>query len=101
MTQKLIPCNQYRCAFLKNGKCQKCDECGAKPFFVDEDCVRCFNCENKEGALRWGDDTSEDTEDNTEKNKPLTNRDKNLKQIAEHLKELLSKRKVAVPTENK
>ena len=44
---------------------------------VDEDCCRCWNCENDEGILRWenendiDDETKQKEKDNSEKLKPI------------------------------
>ena len=50
------PCSQKRCGYYQLGGCQKCQECGAEPKIVDENCKTCFDCEYKEGSCRWGDD---------------------------------------------
>jgi len=57
-----MECQQYKCSFRKNG-CRPCEDCGAEPNFVNENCQRCFDCEYKEGKLRWSDG-SEEKEDN-------------------------------------
>ena len=50
----ILPCNQKKCGFLNNG-CQECSECHAKPNMVDCKCVKCYECEFREGEVRWGD----------------------------------------------
>jgi len=45
-------CNQTKCCFLGTALCPQCSECHCKPNIVDNDCVRCWNCENDFGELR-------------------------------------------------
>jgi len=61
--QNVMECQQYKCSFRKNG-CRPCEDCGAEPNFVSDNCQRCFDCEYKEDKLRWGDGSSEEKEDN-------------------------------------
>ena len=49
----LIECRQEKCAY-KNKGCKPCEDCRAEPNLVSEKCQRCFDCEYKEGSLRWG-----------------------------------------------
>ena len=46
-------CRQTQCGYFINGGCQKCDECGAKPNKVEDNCKTSFDCENKPNCLRW------------------------------------------------
>jgi hypothetical protein len=56
-------CKQTKCGFYKMGVgCRKCQECGAEPYIIDENCHKCWNCENDAGILRWDDDVPEETE---------------------------------------
>lgn len=69
---KLSKCNQTRCGFLQMGQgCRKCDSCGAEPYLVNDNCDRCWNCENDEGDLRWDDDNGISEEKVKEKEKPI------------------------------
>ena len=52
----LFKCNQKKCGFKEQG-CKACSECNAPPNEVSEKCLTCWDCENKDGALRWGDNT--------------------------------------------
>jgi len=83
--QKLIDCSQKRCGYLVEKTCRACEECKAPPLKVDEGCVRCFNCENKEGELRFEDENAK----------------KNDEEIKEKLKDLFSKIKEKVEQEQK
>lgn len=59
---------QTQCAFYKMGHgCQKCDECGTEPYLVEDKCMRCWNCENDAGELRWGDNDNEVIQEEKEK----------------------------------
>ena len=58
-----------RCAFRNNG-CKSCEECNAEPNMVNEKCERCFECENKEGRLRWGDNENKGENKIAQINKP-------------------------------
>ena len=51
--QNIMPCEQKMCGFRKSG-CKTCESCGTKPHYVAEKCETCWNCEFKEGRLRWG-----------------------------------------------
>jgi len=64
-----MKCEQKLCAFHKKD-CKKCESCGAKPNYIDEKCSRCFECENKEGRLRWDDTDITNKEANAQVNKP-------------------------------
>ena len=55
----LLKCNQKNCAFNIKGGCKCCSECKAPPNKVNESCMTCWNCENKDGAVRWAMDTGE------------------------------------------
>jgi len=35
------------------GGCQKCEECGAEPNVIDENCDTCISCYRNNGKLRW------------------------------------------------
>ena len=59
----IMECKRDICAF-KNKGCRTCSECGVKPDFVSDNCQRCFDCEYKEGSLRW-----DNNKDNKEENK--------------------------------
>ena len=59
----IMECQQDKCSF-KNKGCKPCSVCGTKPNFVKEDCQRCFDCEYKEGSLRWDDNTQDNKEEN-------------------------------------
>jgi hypothetical protein len=63
-------CKQKNCIFLrlKNG-CRRCSFCSAEPFIVAEDCPECYNCENVPNACRWGDENSNNVEEEAEKKK--------------------------------
>ena len=61
--QKTIECKQKECAFNMGLEgCKNCNECGAPPNEVNENCNRCFDCEYKEGSCRWKDDTTKEKE---------------------------------------
>jgi hypothetical protein len=49
-----IPCQQNQCGYLKGG-CKACQDCKAEPFKINEKCQTCFDCEYKEGFVRWDD----------------------------------------------
>ena len=55
-------CKMIECGHYKQGGCQPCEECGSKSYIVDPTCRRCFDCENKEGELRWGDKHKQELE---------------------------------------
>ena len=56
----LFKCNQKNCAFNIKGGCKCCSECKAPPNKVNESCMTCWDCENKDGAARWAMDTGEE-----------------------------------------
>lgn len=58
-SKKLRNCKQKKCAFNVIGRgCRVCEECHAEPFLIDDkNCVRCWNCENDAGILRWDENT--------------------------------------------
>jgi len=58
-----LECNQIKCGFFREG-CKPCDECKAKANLVDDSCMRCWDCENKEGELRWGENSKSENEKN-------------------------------------
>jgi len=43
--------------------CQACSQCGTEPNMVSESCQMCWDCENKDGALRWGDSSNDNKND--------------------------------------
>jgi len=68
---ELFKCNQKGCAF-NNGVamgCRACPDCKAEPNMVSDNCMRCWNCENKEGAVRWADNNKDNKEDEKETKK--------------------------------
>ena len=70
ITGELFKCNQKHCAYNVNGGCKPCEECGAEPNKVNDRCMKCWNCENKEGELRW-EDTNKNKETEEEKEKDI------------------------------
>tara|TARA_Y100000034_G_scaffold120859_1_gene164387 strand:+ start:1273 stop:1491 length:219 start_codon:yes stop_codon:yes gene_type:complete len=49
-------CEQIKCSYYILGGCKNCDTCNAEPYNIKLDCGRCFNCENREGSIRWRKD---------------------------------------------
>lgn len=45
-------CQQTKCGLLGTPYCPQCSECGAEPNVINDDCVKCWNCEHDEGELR-------------------------------------------------
>ena len=48
-----MKCDQIKCAYNRMGGCRVCENCGAKPNEIGEDCDTCWNCKSDEGILRW------------------------------------------------
>ena len=45
-------CKAEQCDFFKQG-CKPCEDCQAEPNVINDECIKCFNCEQREGKLRW------------------------------------------------
>ena len=45
-------CKQTKCCFLGTPLCPVCSECGSPANIVNDNCVRCWNCEKDEGYIR-------------------------------------------------
>ena len=64
-------CKQVKCGYQFGG-CRACEICKCEPNMVDENCDRCYNCENDEGILRWSDKKeNEDEIKQKEEMKPI------------------------------
>jgi len=50
--EELSDCYAKQCEFHKKG-CKPCSECHAEPNKINDRCNRCFDCEQREGKLRW------------------------------------------------
>lgn len=47
---------QVQCGFYKQGFCQTCESCKARPYEINESCQSCLSCESRPNYLRFGDD---------------------------------------------
>ena len=53
-------CNQDKCCYYEeNSGCPFCKTCEAEPNIINDNCDKCWNCENDNGILRNSPDLPE------------------------------------------